>query len=293
MIEWRKEIAVDGVPGIWTTNLIDDELRAFYAEHNDKIPTEANIKLSIFDRSIGVRYQDRMVSFRAGACRWTLLNDHNWLVYRTTYEWEIWVAREKEVGELREDQGHERAATALLLRSESDHLRKVARAAVLERDWATAEHHLLAWADLVNEIKRQDVPNWWSHGILENVSRWFSDFPSSSQGIRFLKGYDCRPAMFLNFVSHIAFRHRLPDAAREAEIERVFDAAVELFPADGELHKQVCLFCRRLRRIDLAIKFCEIAIGHGVSDDTRSGFVGRLNRLQREWTQSKTVIQGG
>jgi hypothetical protein len=287
MIEWRKKITVDGVPGTWTTNLGDDDLRAFYAECRDQIPTEDNIKLGVFDRSFSCKYYDRMVPFRDGACRWALLNDHNWLIYRTTLDWEIWLARKEEVDELREEQGHEWAATALLLHTESDHLMRVARAAVLTKDWVTAERHLLARADLVGEVERQNVRNWWSYGILEGVSRWFSDFPSSSQGIEFLKKYDCRPATFLSFANHCAFRHRLPDAAREAEIEKVFDAAVELFPTDGELYKQACLFWRRLKRFDLAIKFCEIAVAHGVSDDTQSGFVGRLKRLQREQAKSR------
>ncbi len=57
-----------------------------------------------------------MVPFKDGACRWALLNDHNWLVYRTTWEWEIWLARNQEVDELEEEQERERAAMSLLLR---------------------------------------------------------------------------------------------------------------------------------------------------------------------------------
>jgi hypothetical protein len=282
MIEWRKKITVDGVPGIWTTNLSDDDLRAFHIEYGGQIPAEDNIKLGVLDRSFGFKYYDRMVQFRDGACRWALLNNENWLVYRTTLEWEIWVARKQEVDELQEEQEHERAAMALLLRTESDHLMREARTAVLAKDWATAERHLLVRADLVGEIERQNARNWWSYGIFESVSRWFSDFPSSNHGIEFLKKYDCRSTMFLSFAKHCAFRHRLPDEVREAEIEKVFDAAVELFPTNGELYKQACLFWRRFKRLDLAIKFCEIAIGRGVSDDTKSGFVGRLKRLQGE-----------
>jgi hypothetical protein len=62
----------------------------------------------------------------------------------------------------------------------------------------------------------------------------------------------------------------------------VFDAAVELFSTDGYFHKHICLFWRRHDRPDLAIKFCEIAVQRGLSDDTKSGFVGRLDRLRRE-----------
>ena len=70
MIEWRNKITVDGVPGIWTTNLKDEELRAFYAAYSNQIPTEDNINVGVLDRSFGFKYYDRMVPFKDGACRW-------------------------------------------------------------------------------------------------------------------------------------------------------------------------------------------------------------------------------
>ncbi len=60
MIEWRNKITVDGVPGIWTTNLKDEELRAFYAAYSNQIPTEDNINVGVsVDRSFGFKYYDR------------------------------------------------------------------------------------------------------------------------------------------------------------------------------------------------------------------------------------------
>jgi hypothetical protein len=55
-----------------------------------------------------------------------------------------------------------------------------------------------------------------------------------------------------------------------------------LFPNDGYLFKEACLFWRRRGRLDLAMKYCRIAIQNGIRDDTKSGFAGRLKRLEGE-----------
>jgi len=68
----------------------------------------------------------------------------------------------------------------------------------------------------------------------------------------------------------------------KSEIEKIFNAATSLFPLDGDIYKQACLFWRRQRRLDLAIKYCKLAIECGINDDTKTGFVGRLKRLQHE-----------
>jgi hypothetical protein len=278
----REKISVEGVPGTWTTNLTDDDVRMFYAEHYDDVTEGDAIKIGVFDRVMSIKYRDRLVPFKEGACRWVLLDQKNWLIYRTTLEWELWVARNDEIEELQDEQERERQATELLLRAESDYLLSQARAAVLAKDWVTAERHLLARADLVAEAKRQNVMNWWTYSIFESVRNWFAFFPSLLNGVEFLKRYDCRATSFYAYATHAAFGNRLPNAAVEAEIDKVFDAAFSLFPTNSYLFKQVCLFWRREQRLDLAIKFCQLAVERGVADDTKSGFVGRLKRLRRE-----------
>lgn len=284
MITFRKEISVEGVPGTWSTNLSDDDLRVFWQEHGGEVPTTNNIKLGVFNRTVGFRYHERMIPFKDGACSWALLNERNWLVYRTTFEWEIWRARTEELDELKEEQEEERAITGQLMRTESDHLMHEARDALLAKDYSTAERHLLARADLALEIARLKLSTWWSYGIIENIARWFTNFPSSDNGITFLKKYDCRAASFLSYANDYVFgpRRWRANPYNDAEIEKIFDVATSLFPLDGDLHKQACLFWRRQRRLDLAIKYCKVAIERGINDDTKTGFAGRLKRLQYE-----------
>jgi hypothetical protein len=285
----REKVTIEGVPGTWTTNLTDDDVRAFYVAHRDDVTDADAIKIGVLDRVMSIKYRDRMVPFKEGACRWALLDQQNWLIYRTTLEWEIWMARNEEIEELRDEQERERQATALLLKTENDHLMSLARAAALAKDWVAAERHLLARADLVAEAKGENVTNWWTYSIFESVSHWFASFPSLLNGVEFLKRYDCRPTAFYAYATHAAFANRLPNAAVEAEIDKVFDAAVSLFPTDGYLYKQVCLFWRRHQRLDLAVRFCQIAVEQGAVDDTKSGFAGRLKRLRREQTPVSAV----
>jgi hypothetical protein len=201
MVELRTEITVEGVPGTWTTNLNDDDVRAFHAQCGWQAPAEDNIKVGVFNRSVGFKFQDRTVPFKDGACQWVLLNERNWVIYRTTFEWEIWVARRQEIDELKEEQEQERATLSQLMRTENDHLRQLAREAVLVKDFVKAERHLTARAELAGEIERLKLSNWWSYGIIENARHWFSCFPAADNGIEFLRRYDRRAASFIAFAN--------------------------------------------------------------------------------------------
>jgi hypothetical protein len=74
----------------------------------------------------------------------------------------------------------------------------------------------------------------------------------------------------------------MPVLELHAEIEKICNAAITLFPTDGDLFKRICLSWRRKGRIDLAIKYCKIAVECCAQDDTKSGFQGRLRRLEKE-----------
>lgn len=284
MLTLRKDIAVPGVPGTWTTNLSDADIRAFHETYGSDDQTE--FTMQVLTLELKFRWGNKTVPFKDGACLWNSIEDKNWVLYRTSYEWEIWAARKQELDELEEEQEQERAAMSQLMRTENDHLSQSARAAVEAKDFAEAERHLIARAELAKEIERLKLSNWWSHGIIENVGRWFASFPSSANGIAFLKKYDCRANSFLAYANYSVFGpRRVRDVQREAELEKVFDAAASLFPKDGWLFKETCLFWRRRNRLDLAIKYCKTAIANDVRDDTKSGFSGRLKRLQREQAQ--------
>jgi hypothetical protein len=111
----------------------------------------------------------------------------------------------------------------------------------------------------------------------------FAAFPDATYGLSFLQEYSTSPAAYPKFVRQFQFwRRDWPLHQRHSEAERIYDAAVARFPSDGHLYKNACLFWRREKRLDLAIKYCRAAIASGASDDTKSGFAGRLKRLISE-----------
>lgn len=281
----RNDVNVAGVPGTWTTNLCDDDVRAFYENYGSEVGEE--LRIQVMTLEIKFRWTDKTVPFKEGACLWNRIQEKNWLLYRTHFEWEIWAARKQELDELKEEQEQERAALTQLLRTEDRHLTQAAREALEAKDYERAERHLIARAELAKEVARSNLQNWWSYEIIESVARWFTEFPSADNGIAFLRKYDCRASSFLEYVSYSLWGpFRTRDVAEEAKVEKVCDAAASLFPSDGHLFKEICLVWRRHGRIDLAIKYCKIAVQNAIRDDTKSGFVGRLKRLEREKRKS-------
>jgi hypothetical protein len=69
----------------------------------------------------------------------------------------------------------------------------------------------------------------------------------------------------------------------------IYKEALKLFPNYVWLTKAMCLFWRRIGRYDLAIKVCSEAIAKGLKDGTKSGFEGRLRRLERESQKAQQI----
>ena len=57
---------------------------------------------------------------------------------------------------------------------------------------------------------------------------------------------------------------------------------MRMFPDNANLTKAACLFFRRVGKYDLAMQICAEAITKGMKDGTKSGFAGRLERLEKE-----------
>ena len=66
------------------------------------------------------------------------------------------------------------------------------------------------------------------------------------------------------------------------ETKAIYDEAMKMFPENGKVAQCASLFYRRVERYDLSINVCVAAIERGLHDGTKSGFSGRLARLQRE-----------
>lgn len=275
-----REITVSNVPGSWTTNLCDDDVREFHALHDAATPGE-EIVIALFTTRLRFRFVEAMVSFKEGACHWTALNDRHIVIYRTHHEWELWNARRQELAELREEQEQERAVELQLLRTDDAHFFQLATAAAAHGDHDAAAVHFCARAEARRRFAHLGhVAS--IYYLVDDTLRRMSRFPSSSYGVAFLLEYHPFASSFSDFARSFMCLNRLPAAQKHAEIERIHDAAIARFEQDGTLFKDVCLFWRRHGRLDLAIRYCQTAVARGVSDDTKSGFAGRLRRLQSE-----------
>ena len=98
----------------------------------------------------------------------------------------------------------------------------------------------------------------------------------------FLRKYDMRPHAWTNFAHWYAVRRSAEGQKFETETGRIYEEAFRLFPDDARLFQACCLFWRSRHRYDLAIKICADAIAKGLRDGTKSGFEGRLRRLEKE-----------
>lgn len=288
-MEIRESITVPGVPFTWNTNLSDDDVRDFYEQHGVNAPWEES-DISVFTLMTTLRIIMTVVPFRDGTCQWHAVNERHWVVFRTNYEWEIWEARKRELDELDEEQAHERAAEYLLFRTDDAHLLRVACEALEGEDFAAAARCYSARA----EVRRtfHHLPNVESslYFVVEDSLMRFTSFPDATYGLAFLQKYSTCSCQYHEFAGHFHFWR--PDwtlAQRHVEEERIYDTAIARFPSDGQLYKDACLFWRREKRLDLAIKYCRAAVASDASDDTKTGFPGRLKRLTSEYERSARI----
>lgn len=281
-MQLREVISVPGVPFTWNTNLSDNDIREFYEEHGSNAPWQES-GISVFTLTIKLRFIMATVPFRDGACQWYAANDRHWVVFRTSYEWELWEARKHELNELSEEQAHEQAAEYQLFRTEDDHLLHIACTALERDDFVTAAGYYCARGELRHAFRHLPHVESYLNFLGDDSLMRFTSFPDATYGLSFLQEFSTNAASYSSFAGCFQFwRRDWPLAHRHAEAERIYDAAIVRFPSDGQLFRDACLFWRREKRLDLAIKYCRTAVASVACDDTKSGFAGRLKRLISE-----------
>lgn len=286
----REKVIVDDIPCIWFTNLDDDGIREFFDLYAGRIqksepPKEAPEEKSR-ERKVVFQIKCRMsfFDFRDGVCFWRASGDEHHVLYRSNHEWELWNARQQEIEELRQEQETEQAIERGLLNVEDQHLTEKTDAAIKTGDYNTAAAYISARMDFrlgSKEIKglsyRWSRPSelWWD----------FTKFPTSNYGIEFICKYDSKPGIFRNFAHWFSACRGLPTEERAEQSWKIYETGMKLFPDNVGLVQAACLFWRRMRRYDLAMKICSEAIKKGMKDGTKSGFEGRMKRLEKEAKQ--------
>lgn len=291
----REKVRVHDLPFTWSSNLDDDGLRKFYQQHRERIIEKA-LPAEQPSGVIHIPLRMAFLEFRGGVCLWTASSDHHTVLYRSRRDMELWNARRAEIQELRDEQAAELAAQRQLLAAEDNYLKEKTDLALTAGDYNTAARHVHARAELhVQCAEPYRMPGAWSCWRSE-FTCIFTLFPTSTYGMDFIRKYDLPPQFWINFAHWYAVRRNAEGLEFEAETGRIYDEAFKLFPDWARLHQAACLFWRRRRRYELAMKICAEAIAKNLRDGTKSGFEGRLRRLEKEMNRrdaSRPPVAGG
>ncbi len=285
----RKQVVVLGVPYRWTTNLGDDEIRSFHAAYSEKI-REGVEPIRTTGTAFVIRLRLDFLSFLDGFCVWSATGDDHTVLYRSNRDWDLWNARQKEIEELRQEQAAEEAAERQLVIAEDGHLETKTKAAKQDSDWDAAAVHITARAELRQRFKQFRVmPPQWTHWYPDLI---FAEFPDSQYGIDFFRHFHLQPQFFTNFAHWFSVRCGLTGEALVQQTAKIYEEGMKLFPDAGSIWQAASLFFRRVERYDRAKAVCLDAMSRGLKDGTKSGFAGRLKRLEREEARAAAHRRG-
>jgi len=277
----REKVVVEGLPFIWSTNLSDDGLREFYELFAERITELCPSGADHGERKLIASWS--YFKFRDGVCFWTASGNEHSVAFWTGQEWELRNARREEIDELREEQAVERG----LMEVEDRHLAEKTDAAIEAGEFDAAAVHVTARMNLrLNSNGLPDLSYDWTKRPTE---LWWvlTKFPASEYGIEFIRKHDAIPWAFESFAHWFFANCGLQGDERAEQTWRIFEEGMKLFPDNANLAKAACLYWRRLRRYDLAMKVCSDAIKKGFKDGTKSGFEGRMKRLEKESNQDQ------
>jgi len=282
----RKQLRIDGIPYEWETNLTDEGIREFYTKFQDEIAEPAK-QVDGSKKIIVIPLRFDFLPFLDGICLWSASGEKHSVLYRSHKDLELWNARLDEIDELRQEQAEEEAIEMKLVLTEDNFHKEQTEAALKSGNYDAAAACVAARAKLRMQFThlRQMGFKWnWLPSLI------FARFPSSRYGIEFLKKFSPTAFGFTFFAHWFPDRCGLPDDAKCEETRAIYEEGIRLFPDCGGLAKAACLVFRRMNRYDLAIPICLGAITKGLADGTKSGFVGRLRRLEieRDYYNSKT-----
>ncbi len=280
----RKQVVVPGIPYKWTTNLSDDEIREIYATHSERI-REVAPPVDVKSTTIIIRVRLDFLSFLDGFCVWNATGDDHTVLYRSNQDWELWNARREEVEELRQEQAAEEAAEKQLVMTEDNHLDAKTKAAKQTGDWSAAARCITARAELRQRFKQFRVmPVQWTHWYPDLI---LAEFPNSEYGIEFFRRFHLLPQFLTNFAHWFSVKCGLKGEALVEQTGKIYAEAMKLFPQVGSVWQAASLFYRRVGRYEMAKAVCLDAVRLGLKDGTKSGFAGRLIRLEKEERKAK------
>ena len=279
----RKKVKLDGIPIAWDTNLSDEDIKSLYAVLvcDPDLP-DCKVTVSGF---IGISCQlfEKNIAFKEGWCECKGLNDWLHVVYRSTRDWELWNARQREIKEFWDERNSQFDVNNLLFEVQDESLAQTAKDLFAKKEFKAAASliekrilhaKLIEGQNKTEGFRHFNVISWTRRDALQ----MFTQFPTTEYAIHFLKEHFKFWWDYYSFGKKYFLNHQ-PEKASVEETDKIFKAAIQEFPQEGKLYKSVCLFWNREGQIDLAIEYCRLACDRGLRDNTQKGFSFRLKRL--------------
>ncbi len=298
----RAYVQIDGIPVIWYTNLEEDDIRILYAIISVD-PTFVQSGVTGQGLDISIRLIKKTIPFRDGFCSCWGVRQLLWAEYRSTIDWELRIARQAAIDELKQEQADFHQIEKLLFRTTDQHLRTKALEALQNGDFEEAvlqiEHRFEHAKEIEREFEEKFHVKWlgYKSAVCDEVLRLCCCFPTTDPAIAFLARNENNWCKYFGFGESYAILSRLSKedlfsdidsyhfsnrTSKEVvfgEIDKVFRRAIKQFPREGVLYKRICLFWERQNQLTLAIDYCRLAAEHHLRDDTKNGFPFRLQRL--------------
>jgi tetratricopeptide (TPR) repeat protein len=277
-VEVRDNVKLEGIPFTWQSNLSDDQLREIYKQLlRDRFfvrrPDDIKFRTEQ-DSGIGVQFcindlQEAQFEYEDGACHVLVFNEDVSVIYRTYEQWEAWdKAKEKEEEAKRRIEEREQALKNkhLELEENGNSLIKLGHLEEAEKCLLECRRIYLEHPDIIHHREAEWL-----------LIRLYGQYDDPGKGLDFLSQYST------DSYHYFLLAERFSTTPHKAEA--VFLEGIKNFPEEGFLYKRICLYLETQRLFDKAIHYCKEAISKGVTDDTKSGFPGRLKRLKKHKAQ--------
>jgi len=274
----RQQVRLSGIPYVWTSNLSDEELRQVYHHllRARFFVGPPAVEEKRVEGAARIRFwgKECEFSYRDGVCRVVAFDRVVRVVYGTGEEWALWdrVATARDARET----ARERAAEERKQEKEAElvhYEQLLIRARELRRtgDLRKSEGLVLRALRLQQtnaDLKRSS----WSalHECLEH----YSQYTTPRRGLAFLQMQGAPAWQYAALARN--FERIRPDLAIP-----VYRTAISRFPTVGSLYTSLSLLLARTGRIADAIQVCKRAVARNLRDHTKSGFEGRIRRLEK------------
>lgn len=286
-IKLRENVQLAGIPIVWKTNLSDEDVYDFYQQlitDPDFISFAGRKDGVDGTRGISISFQifGKAIDFKDGCCQCFGVFNTLCLIYRTTKEWELLDAREREIQELREEQGQERKAEKLIYKTEDNYLSDKMAGCLNDRNYSEAVNFLRLRMEL-----RKQSPNVRRYAaspgsLMREAIRIFCYFPKADDGVQFILEYFPWSWALFDFAKNYWASSFLDRQSKLLEMDKIFGAVNEHFQTDARIHKMICLFLEKEGELERAIQHCKICASRHLNDGTANGFPGRLKRLEKK-----------